>query len=98
MRLLIEAKANPADRASTGVVAKVRRSLGSFKGLSGATPLHLAAQRGDLGTCRILLEAKAELIAKSSLGMTPLEHARFCRSGVYEGGSASSEVEKLLAS
>uniref|UniRef100_A0A3Q4M9V2 Uncharacterized protein n=1 Tax=Neolamprologus brichardi TaxID=32507 RepID=A0A3Q4M9V2_NEOBR len=41
----------------------------------GQTPLHLAASEGFLDCAEILVKAGADVLAKDSLGQTPLDSA-----------------------
>uniref|UniRef100_A0A8C6PTZ0 Uncharacterized protein n=1 Tax=Nothobranchius furzeri TaxID=105023 RepID=A0A8C6PTZ0_NOTFU len=43
---------------------------------SGQTPLHLAASEGLLECVEILVKAGADVLAKDSMGLTPLDTAR----------------------
>lgn len=44
--------------------------------VQGATPLHVAAHRGDADCVRLLLHARASVHARDAAGVTPLEVAR----------------------
>ena len=55
----------------------------------GTTPLHRAAQRGDLALVRQLLAAGADPVARTRYGVTPLELA--------SAGAGPEVVEALLA-
>ncbi|KIP86718.1 hypothetical protein SN15_05735 [Stenotrophomonas maltophilia] len=46
-----------------------------FKHRNGDTPLHYAANQGDIEACRVLLGAGADVNAKGQTGMTPLHWA-----------------------
>ncbi|CAL1156297.1 unnamed protein product [Cladocopium goreaui] len=44
--------------------------------VSGSTPLHFAAIKGQVEVVKLLVEAKASVIVKSKYGQTPLDDAR----------------------
>lgn len=47
---------------------------------SGQTPLHLAASEGFMDCAEILVQAGADVLAKDSMGHTPLDMTRiWCR-------------------
>ncbi len=48
-------------------------------GITRATPLHMAARRGNVEIARALLDCGAEIEALDSKGVTPLERAINCR-------------------
>ena len=50
-------------------------------GVTGATPLHMAARRGHVAIARTLLEAGAAVNVRDRKGDTPLRRARNCRRG-----------------
>ncbi len=63
----------------------------------GKTALHTAAQRDHTDVCALLLEAKADPTRRMALwGMTPLENARYTKSGRRRGGRAAAPIEALL--
>jgi ankyrin repeat protein len=48
-------------------------------GVTGATPLHMAARRGNAVVAKALLECGANLEARDRRGDTPLKRAINCR-------------------
>jgi ankyrin repeat protein len=47
----------------------------SMRGLFGVTPLHIAAERGELHIISLLLDSGAEIDARGEEGHTPLHEA-----------------------
>ncbi|HUB83253.1 MAG TPA: ankyrin repeat domain-containing protein [Bryobacteraceae bacterium] len=53
--------------------------LDACDGVTGATPLHMAARRGNAVVARALLECGADIEARDRRGDTPLQRARNCK-------------------
>ena len=62
----------------------------SFKDPNGATPLHAAAEQFDVKAIRILLNAKANVAACDTRGLTPVEACQ--RSFMYDVSMRKAEA------
>uniref|UniRef100_A0A1A8HZC0 Ankyrin repeat and SOCS box-containing 16 n=2 Tax=Nothobranchius kuhntae TaxID=321403 RepID=A0A1A8HZC0_NOTKU len=73
---------------------------------SGQTPLHLAASEGLLECVEILVKAGADVLAKDSMGLTPLDTARilchrkvarYLKTSLWQANKKRELEERILA-
>jgi len=64
-----------AERGHTHVLAFMRKKLGVDWALSGATPLHAAAENGHVAALRVMVNHRADLTARNTKKLQPLHVA-----------------------
>lgn len=61
------------------MLARAGADVNACAGVTRATPLHMAARRGNVGIANALLDCGAAIEAKDNKGVTPLQRAINCR-------------------